>query len=343
MIMARRNLHFTLLVLTLLFVSINDSFASQPFYSVDESKTFNHDTTLNLLHTSYTIESIQEPDNEPLEIIQPKPAEKTVLANKISSEKEANENLFSLSQHKTNYILPLSYVSNPNTITLDGVGEENIENLEAKYQVSIKTPLYVTKNDLTGVYFAFTAVSYWQLYSDEISKPFRETNYEPELFYQFTSEYDVLGYQFNMFRIGINHMSNGQNGLKSRSWNRIIATALFSDESSAYYLKAWYRLPEDEKIDPLDPTGDDNPDITDYYGKIELGFASKLGNFNVFSRIRNNLSLSDNRSGIELDFSYQLNDRYDLLIQYFNGYGDSLIDYNRHQQRISLGFKLRFI
>lgn len=280
-----------------------------------------------------------------LEILEIKDSEPddTVLQEKLNSEKQANQNLFSLSQHRTNYLLPLSYVSNPNTITLDDVSDENIENLEAKYQVSIKTPFFIQDDDLSGVYFAFTAVSYWQLYSDEISKPFRETNYEPEVFYQFAANYDVFGYQFNMIRIGLNHMSNGQNGLKSRSWNRIVATALFSDKNTAYYLKAWYRIPEDEKIDPLDPTGDDNPDITDYYGKVEIGFASKLGNFNVFSRIRNNLSLSDNRSGLEVDLSYQLNDRYDFLIQYFNGYGDSLIDYNRHQQRISLGFKLRFL
>jgi phospholipase A1 len=138
-------------------------------------------------------------------------------------------------------------------------------------------------------------------------------------------------------------MSNGQSGLKSRSWNRITATALLSDENTAYYLKTWYRLPEDEKTSPLDPLGDDNPDINDYYGRIELGFGFQLGELALSSKIRNNLSFKDNRSGVEINVTYPINDRYDFLVQYFNGYGDSLIDYNRHQQRISAGMQIRFL
>lgn len=267
----------------------------------------------------------------------------SLLDEKLKNEKEANQNLFSLAQHRANYILPLSYVTDPNNITLDGVGAEQIDNLEAKYQISVKTPLWLQEDDASGVYFAFTAVSFWQLYNSETSKPFRETNYEPEVFYQWNANLSLLGYKFNLLRVGINHQSNGQDGLKSRSWNRIVATALFSDENSAYYLKTWYRLPEDEKTSLLDPLGDDNPDINDYYGRVELGFGIKLGEVNLFSRIRNNLSFKDNRSGIELGFTYPINDRYDFLIQYFNGYGDSLIDYNRHQQRFSMGVQLRFL
>jgi phospholipase A1 len=186
-------------------------------------------------------------------------------------------------------------------------------------------------------------MSFWQVYNSETSKPFRETNYEPEIFYKWAPNWDVFGIRFNGAQIGLNHMSNGQDGLKSRSWNRVIATALFSSEDSAYYLKTWYRLPEDTKIDEFDPTGDDNPDILDFYGRIELGFAYKIGNVNMIARVRNNLSFDDNRSGIELNFTYPINERYDVLLQYFNGYGDSLIDYDRHLQRVSLGVMLRFI
>jgi phospholipase A1 len=181
------------------------------------------------------------------------------------------------------------------------------------------------------------------VYNSEASKPFRETNYEPEVFYQWSPNWDVFGFRFNGAQVGFNHMSNGQDGLKSRSWNRIIASALFSDEDSLYYLKTWYRLPENEKTDPFDATGDDNPDILDFYGRVEFGFVQNFGDVNLYARVRNNLSFSDNRSGIELNLTYPINKRYDLLLQYFNGYGDSLIDYNRHVQRISLGVELRFL
>ncbi len=266
-----------------------------------------------------------------------------ILDNKIDNERDANRNLFSLSQLRQNYLLPFSYASSPSNGNLDGVDAQEFDHFEAKYQISIRTPLWLQEDDMSGIHFGFTAVSFWQIYNDETSKPFRETNYEPEVFYQFNSKLMLMGYRFNLFRIGLNHMSNGQDGLKSRSWNRIVATALFSDENTAYYLSTWYRLPEDDKESELDPLGDDNPDINDYYGRVELGFGYKLGPMFLYSRIRNNLSFDDNRSGITIDATYPISKRYDVLIQYFNGYGDSLIDYNRHQQRISLGVQLRFL
>lgn len=271
------------------------------------------------------------------------PKSKSVLDEKAKADSLANKNPYIITQHRFNYLLPVSYVNSPNTITIDGLNDATVDRFEAKFQISVQLPLYLEENSNTGIFFGFTTMSFWQVYNSETSKPFRETNYEPEVFYQWQPNWDVFGIRFNSAQIGLNHMSNGQDGLKSRSWNRITATALFSSEDSAYYLKTWYRLPEDEKINELDPTGDDNPDILDFYGRVELGFAYKFGDVDLFARIRNNLSLSNNRSGVELNFTYAINDRYDLLLQYFNGYGDSLIDYNRHLQRVSLGVMLRFI
>lgn len=276
-------------------------------------------------------------------IIETDVVKESLLSEKINNEREANKNLFSLVQHNPNYLLPVSYSPGPNSIALDGIGTEKVDRFEAKYQISVKTPLWLQQDNVSGVYFGFTAVSFWQIYNDESSKPFRETNYQPEVFYQFNTDISLVGYDFNLFRIGLNHMSNGQSGLKSRSWNRVTATALFSDENTAYYLQTWIRLPEDTKESPLDPTGDDNPDINDYYGRVELGFGYRLGNLDLTTRIRNNLSFGDNRSAVELNVTYPFSARYDILLQLFNGYGDSLIDYNRHQQRISIGIQIRFL
>jgi len=63
----------------------------------------------------------------------------------------------------------------------------------------------------------------------------------------------------------------------------------------------------------------------------------------IFTRLRNNLSGSNNRGSVQVNLTYPLTQRYDLLLQYFNGYGDSLIDYNSHQSRFSLGVQLRFL
>ncbi|MGK0529770.1 MAG: phospholipase A1 [Alteromonadales bacterium] len=256
---------------------------------------------------------------EVIDIIKRDTITESALDNRLEGDKEALDNVFAITQHRQNYLLPITYVSNPSS-----VASEELTGFD-------------------GVYFGFTLTSFWQLYNSEASKPFRETNYEPEVFWQETADYSVLGYKFNTFQVGFNHMSNGQSGLRSRSWNRIFASIVFSDDDDIYYLKTWYRIPEDEKTDPLDPTGDDNPDIQDYYGRMELGYGRKIGAFKVLALLRNNLDVDENRGSIQLDFTYPISDRYEVLLQYFNGYGDSLIDYNRSQERIGIGFQLHFL
>ncbi|MBU2869633.1 phospholipase A [Colwellia sp. E2M01] len=271
------------------------------------------------------------------------PIQKSVLDERDEMVDKSTDNPFSLSQHKLNYILPFTYVSDPNTLDSDGLNTQNVDHVEAKYQISVKFPIYQAKLNTSGLYLGFTAVSFWQAYNKEVSKPFRETNYEPELFYSWRSDFSFAGFKFNQVRLGLNHQSNGQSGLRSRSWNRLYASAMFSDDDSYYYLKLWYRFKESEKEDPFDQVGDDNPDITHFMGYGELGYGTKLGAFNITALVRNNLKSNDNKGSIELNLSYPINERYDILLQYFNGYGDSLIDYNRHQKRIGLGIQLKFL
>ncbi|MDO6692312.1 phospholipase A [Aliiglaciecola sp. 3_MG-2023] len=272
----------------------------------------------------------------------PEENEKTLTDKRDASDELALKIPFAITQYKTNYILPVSYIKDPNTIGVTELDSENVDNLEAKYQISVKLPIHINDDALSGVYAGFSVTSFWQVYNDEASKPFRETNYEPEIFYFWKTQYRFLGIKFDQIHLGLNHNSNGQSGLKSRSWNRLYASALFSDVDSVYYLKAWYRIPEDEKETVNSPDGDDNPDITDYLGHFEIGYGKKVGNFNFLTFVRNNLK-SDNKGSIELNITYPLNDRYDVVFQYFNGYGDSLIDYNRHQQRYGIGIQLKYL
>jgi len=281
-------------------------------------------------------EDSDENDIEVIDIIKRDVTTESALDNRMEGDKEALDNSFAMTQHRQNYILPMTYITNPNSAGNSELTEENIDKKEAKFQVSTKFPLYLEEAGFDGVYFGFTLTSFWQLYNSEVSKPFRETNYEPEVFWQETADYSVFGYKFNTFQVGFNHMSNGQSGLQSRSWNRLFASIVFSDNDDIYYLKTWYRIPEDEKDDINDPTGDDNPDIQDYYGRIELGYGRKIGAFKMMALLRNNLDFDENRGSIQLDFTYPISDRYELLLQYFNGYGDSLIDYNRSQERIGV-------
>ena len=285
--------------------------------------------------------------NQALKDNQQQKQSKSILDKRTLADKQINANPFSLAQHNVNYLLPFSYASNPNPIAQQDLNNENIDHLESVFQISTKIPIYIDTDDeletLSGLYFGFTARSFWQVYNDEVSKPFRETNYEPEVFYRWQADLSFLDTRFNALQIGVNHQSNGQSGLRSRSWNRVIFTALFSDIDSAYYISTWWRIPEDEKTSINDPTGDDNPDINDFIGRLELGYAFQIDEVEVLARLRNNLKSSNNRGSIQLNMTYPLSQRYDVLLQYFNGYGDSLIDYNNHQSRFSLGVQLRFL
>lgn len=281
-------------------------------------------------------------DKEEVVDVDKKQPLKSILAKRNKADIDTVDNPFSIAQYRLNYLLPVSWVGDPNDITADGINDGNLDFFEAKYQISVKLPLYLRDKDSSGLYFGFTAMSFWQVYNSAVSKPFRETNYEPEVFYSWQKEIKLLSFEFNQIQVGFNHQSNGQSGLRSRSWNRLFVSTLFSDADAFYYVKAWYRIPENAKENLMDTSGDDNPDITDFLGHVELGFGTKLGNIDVLTLLRNNLKTSDNKGSIELNLSYPINNRYNLMLQYFNGYGDSLIDYNRHQQRISLGVQLAF-
>ena len=101
----------------------------------------------------------------------------------------------------------------------------------------------------------------------------------------------------------------------------------------------WYRIPEDEKSSPDDPSGDDNPDIEDYMGHFELRGTYQVEHGQTISvMVRNNLS-EDNKGAIEAAYSFPIGGtKLKGYVKYFNGYGESLIDYNHRIQSLGVGF-----
>jgi phospholipase A1 len=89
---------------------------------------------------------------------------------------------------------------------------------------------------------------------------------------------------------------------------------------------------------PLPPDGDDNPDISDYLGHYELLGIYKYDQYQITNMVRHNFEKGN--GAIELGFSFPLWGRLRGFVQYFNGYGESMIDYNHKVQRIGLGILL---
>ena len=269
-----------------------------------------------------------------------KDKQQTLLKNRLTMEALNRANRFLLTPHKRNYFFPASYNDTPNTAPYEGTDSSlaDLNRTEAEFQLSIK--ILIRENifgDNGHLYLGYTNHSFWQVYSENDSAPFRETNHEPELILGFTNDWEIAGFRNAVNEIMINHQSNGQGGLLSRSWNRIMVNTTFEKGNFAFSLRPWYRLPESEQEFPGDPNGDDNPDIEDYMGHFELASAYKKGKDIYSVMLRNNLD-SDNKGALELGWSFPIRANLRGQLKYFNGYGHSLIDYNADQEIFALGF-----
>ncbi len=261
---------------------------------------------------------------------------KSNVDERFKLESVAATNPWVITPHRPNYLLPITYNSSVNNAPFVSLGDE-FKATEASFQFSFKFPII---RNLFGkrahVYFAYTNQSYWQPYSNSNSSPFRETSHEPEVFVLFRNDWEIFGWRNSVSALGFNHQSNGRPVPLSRSWNRLYANFVFDHGDWLISFKPWYRIPEKEKTDPLQADGDDNPDILDFMGYAETRIMHKKNNRVFTMMLRNNLT-SDGLGAVELTYSYTLYANLKGYVQYFNGYGESLIDYNARSNRISIG------
>jgi len=210
----------------------------------------------------------------------------------------------------------------------------------ARYQISFKFRFFNpnTKTPfLEKIFLGYSQNSIWDLNSS--SKPFRDTSYRPSLFFlddtvsQWPFRRSKLGFQG-----GFEHESNGKDGTASRSIN-----IGFVRPTLTFPLEGDYFISASPKIyNYLDKQ--ENPDIAEYRGYVDL--LVKIGETDglQFASTLRKGTRSEAYS-FQLDVSYPLkrptfgNLGGYLHLQYFNGYGESLIDYNRRvlpQIRIGL-------
>lgn len=248
-------------------------------------------------------------------------------------DEDARRETFTLTSRKPNYILVTS-MSSPNQAPYEFTGESGrLDNEEVKFQLAMQTKL---ADDVFGrnadLWFGYTQVAFWQLFNGEISAPFRETNYEPEGYVSFLTGYDLLGLKLRSVNLGFVHQSNGRAEPLSRSWNRVFADFQFTRGDFAMSFKPWLRIKED-------PAEDNNPDIENYLGRYELRlFYHWRGQ--VFSAMLRNVLDSEQRLNAELAWSFPISRRLRGLVQWYNGYGENLIDYNFNTHRIGIGVLL---
>ena len=299
---------------------------------LEKMRTAADETPVREIRQACLIESQQPTAGETgaVDVAATDEGEPTPLEERIEETEATEQMRFVITPYKPNYIM-VGYNPNGNTAPFEeAFPDEDIEFREAevKFQISFMFPVV---QDIFGdngdLYFAFTNRSFWQLFNDDLSAPFRETNYEPEFFFRFDTKWKILGLTNRLFTFGYNHQSNGRNRPLSRSWNRLFANFILERGNFALGFKPWIIIGD----------LDDNPDIDDYLGNYELRFFYKWNRHTFSLMTRNQLQSGFETGAYQFDWSFPIYKRLRLYTQYFNGYGESLIDYDYFNNTLGMG------
>lgn len=202
---------------------------------------------------------------------------------------------------------------------------------DAMFQISIRHRL--TKSILpfgTFAYLTYTQKSFWNIYAE--SSPFRDTNYNPGvgLAKVILHKNRLLGVAF----MQIKHESNGREKEESRSWNYLSLAA-------KYYINPQFNISGEFWLPYVD--GDNNKDLLDYKGlgqinvsltdarqkwwlEMQLNQRKGFGNINTIASIAFKVSKSSNQY---------------LFLRFQDGYGDSLLDYNKYSMNVRIGMCIK--
>jgi phospholipase A1 len=255
---------------------------------------------------------------------------------------ERKRGTFNFTGYRPNYFLPFHDTSglnlHPSSPAPGHSGQQApFRNIESKLQLSIRTKLaeglFLPDADL---WFAYTQQSLWQIYSADISRPFRSTDHEPEIFYVVPTPFELpFGIKTKMVGLGLAHQSNGQSLPFSRSWNRWYLMAGLERGDLALTARFNTRIRESDG-------NNDNPDLTSYRGRTELLGVWSPGASTLSALWRTNFTAK--RGSLQIDWTLPVN-RKDpkglrWYAQVFTGYAETLIDYNYNQSSVGLGVTL---
>lgn len=190
-------------------------------------------------------------------------------------------------------------------------------------------------------YFAYTQLMFWSIYDE--SKPFKDVNYRPEVFYRiFTQE---RGF-FQNLDIGYLHYSNGRDEISSRSVERIILRSTVATKLRRHLIGGAVAL---QYLFDEDTT---NKDIKNYVGFWEArGFLTDLI---LINQHRVDLNFRVNAGSKVIDFdqgSYEIGLTYKfsnsafnpgIYIQRYEGYGESLLGYDKKRVEHRIGLILTY-
>lgn len=216
--------------------------------------------------------------------------------------------------------------------------EINKYTANAKFQISFRQRL--TKTILpynTFLMLTYSQKSFWNIYAK--SSPFKDNNYNPGLaLIKPIIHNDMFR---GMASIALEHESNGKDGLDSRGWNYVILSGVYYiDIRFSVQVKLWGGI-----LDPGTPelVGDGNPDLYDYrgFGLINLNYRSLNNKLWISGMINPRKKFGDFNTQLELNFKLSQNSNQYLYMQWYQGYGESMLDYKQYSSMVRIGICIK--
>ncbi len=205
-------------------------------------------------------------------------------------------------------------------------------NSDVKFQVSISQRL--TKSTLpfnTYLFLAYSQKCFWNVFQESL--PMRDLNFNPGI--GLSKLLIVKGKLIGKLTLMIEHESNGRDGDDSRSWNRIsYGGNVFLTPNLMIHAKAWIPIVD----------GKNNKDLLDYAGLFQSGMQvtsnDKRWGFAITMVKRKGWRLSYNTI-IEANYRLFKNENQYFFLQYYNGYAEGLLDYNKFHSRLRAGLVIK--
>ncbi len=201
----------------------------------------------------------------------------------------------------------------------------------AKFQISLRQRL--TKSVLpfnSLLMLTYTQKSFWDVYQK--SCPFADNNYNPGL--AIAKPVICKNKLTGIGIVAFEHESNGRSdSLESRSWNYFVLTATyFYNLNFTFQVKIWPGW-----------AGGDNPDLYDYrgYGLVAVNYRSSNDRLWITVIINPRKGLGNANTQVEMNFKLSSKANQYLFLQWYNGYGESLLKYNNYTSMIRMGICLK--
>lgn len=230
-----------------------------------------------------------------------------------------NQSYFGL--YKDNYFIFGPSLKNPNNT-----------NTNIKFQISVAQRL--TKSVLpwgTYLYLFYSQKCFWNVLEESL--PMTDLNFNPGI--GLTKPLYVKNRFIGKLTLMLEHESNGRDSIESRSWNKLsVAANIMVDKCLMIHGKVWLPI-----ID-----GENNKDILHYCGIYQTGIQVYTPNqrFSGSVMLTKRLGKIFNyNTVIELSYRIFKRDNQYLFLQFYNGYGEGLLDYKQYHSQIRLGIVIK--